>query len=83
MLRARVELPHGPPIVFGMYSRADEYRRRGIRAQQLAERAADRAPREAFEEVATEWFALAEQAEWLDRLYDEYERTIAQRAAHD
>jgi len=50
-----------------MYSRADRYRRRGIEAQQRAERAKDEGLREAFGQVAADWFALAEQVEWLDQ----------------
>ena len=53
-----------------MHSRADNYRRRAIVAQQRAQRAADQALREAFGQVAADWFALAEQAEWLDRHYE-------------
>jgi hypothetical protein len=49
-----------------MYSRADEYRRRAILAQQRAQRATDPTLREALGEVARDWFALAEQAEWLE-----------------
>jgi hypothetical protein len=50
-----------------MYSRAEQFRRRGIGAQQLAAQAKDEATKEAFELMAREWFALAEQVEWLDR----------------
>ena len=53
-----------------MHSRADDYRRRAILAQQRAQRAADQGLREAFGQVAADWFALAEQAEWLDRHYE-------------
>jgi hypothetical protein len=50
-----------------MYSRAEQYRRRGIEAQQRAAQAIEPLVREAFEEVSRDWFALAEQVEWLDR----------------
>ncbi len=53
-----------------MHSRADDYRRRAILAQQRAQRAPDQGLREAFGQVAADWFALAEQAEWLDRHYE-------------
>jgi hypothetical protein len=62
-----------------MYSRADLYRRRGIEAQQRAEGATDQALREAFGEVARDWFALAEQAEWLESHY----KSKANEAAGD
>jgi hypothetical protein len=50
-----------------MRSRADEYRRRGIEAQQHAAQATEQRIREAFEKVADNWFALAGQVEWLER----------------
>jgi hypothetical protein len=53
-----------------MYSRARDYRRRGIEAQQRAESAKEQSLREAFGQVAVDWFALAEQVEWLDQQYD-------------
>jgi len=53
-----------------MHSRADDYRRRAILAQQRGQRADDQGLREAFGQVAADWFALAEQAEWLDRHYE-------------
>lgn len=50
-----------------MHSRADQYRRRGIHAKQRAAQASEPNIRQAFEDVAGDWFALAEQAEWLER----------------
>jgi hypothetical protein len=50
-----------------MRSRAEEYRRRGIEARQRAGRATERHIKDAFEQVAHDWFALAEQVEWLER----------------
>jgi hypothetical protein len=44
-----------------MFSRADEYRRLGIRARQQAGEATDQRLRCAFDEVADNWFSLAEQ----------------------
>jgi hypothetical protein len=50
-----------------MYSRAEQYRRRGIEAQQRAAQAIEPHVREAFDQVAQDWFTLAEQVEWLDQ----------------
>jgi hypothetical protein len=50
-----------------MRSRAEEYRRRGIEARQRAGRATEPHIKGAFEQVAHDWFALAEQVEWLER----------------
>jgi hypothetical protein len=50
-----------------MRSRAEEYRRRGIEAQQRAARATDLSIKQTFTDIANGWFALAEQAEWLER----------------
>jgi hypothetical protein len=47
----------------------DEYRRRGFEAQRQAARATDRLAKTDFEQLAQEWFALAERAEWLERSY--------------
>ena len=48
-----------------MFSSAERYRRRAIDAQHQASQAIDKKVREAFEEVASNWLGLAEQAEWL------------------
>jgi len=50
-----------------MDSRADEYRQRAFKAEQRARQAKNRAIKEAYDQVATDWFAVAEQVEWLDR----------------
>jgi hypothetical protein len=50
-----------------MYSPAEHYRRRGIKAQQRAAQAADPSIKWEFEDVPRDWFALAEQAEWLEK----------------
>jgi hypothetical protein len=52
-----------------MYSRSDDYRRRGIEAQNRAAAAADTTIRSAFDELARGWFALAEQTDLLDKCY--------------
>jgi hypothetical protein len=52
-----------------MHSRADRYRRLGIAAQQSAGQATDQSIKAAFEEVAANWFALAEQVEWLEQTH--------------
>jgi hypothetical protein len=46
-----------------MRSRADCYRHWGIAAEQSAAQATDPSKKVAFEKVAANWFALAEQAE--------------------
>src|SRR5262249_58628203 len=50
-----------------MSSRAEYYRGRGIEALQRAAQATKPEIRLAFEEVASGWFVLAEQVDWLDR----------------
>jgi hypothetical protein len=50
-----------------MDSRADEYRQRAFKAEQRARQAKIRAIKEAYDQVATDWFAVAEQVEWLER----------------
>lgn len=50
-----------------MHSKAEEYRRRGIEAQQGAARATDLSIKQTFTDIAHGWFALADQAAWLDR----------------
>ena len=52
-----------------MHSRAELYRRRGIQAQQHAAQANQPNIKDAFEQVARDWFALAEQVEWLEGHY--------------
>jgi hypothetical protein len=47
----------------------DEYRRRGFEAQRQAARATDRLAKADFEQLAQEWLALAERAEWLERIH--------------
>jgi hypothetical protein len=51
-----------------MHSRPEQYRRSGITARQRAAEATDPAVRAAFEEVAANWCALAEQLEWIEGL---------------
>jgi hypothetical protein len=50
-----------------MYSRAEQYRRNGIAASHRAAQATEVSIKLAFDEVARKWFALAKQAEWLER----------------
>src|SRR5262245_16221576 len=52
-----------------MHSRAELYRRRGIQAKQPAAQANQPNIKDAFEQVARDWFALAEQVEWLEGHY--------------
>jgi hypothetical protein len=49
-----------------IYSRADEYRRRGIEAQRRAAQLNDLSIKQTFTDIANQWFALAEQVEWLE-----------------
>jgi hypothetical protein len=57
-----------------VYARSDEYRRRGIEAQNRAAAAADTTTRSAFDELARGWLALAEQTDWLDKYYRDRQR---------
>jgi hypothetical protein len=47
----------------------DEYRRRGFEAQRQAAGATNRLAKADFEQLAQEWFALADCADWLERRY--------------
>jgi hypothetical protein len=49
-----------------MHSRAEQYRRWGSAAQQRATEARDPKIKAAYEHVASGWFALAAQVDWLD-----------------
>jgi hypothetical protein len=51
-----------------MHSRPEQYRRLGIVARQRAAEANDPAVNAVFEEVAVNWYALAEQLEWIEGL---------------
>ena len=57
-----------------MSSRAENYRRLGIEAQRRATQAIKPEIRLAFEDVASGWFALAKQVDWLDTRHDAAER---------
>jgi hypothetical protein len=50
-----------------MRSRAEEYYRRGLEAQQHAAQVAELRLKKALEEAADDWFALAEQVKWLEQ----------------
>jgi hypothetical protein len=51
-----------------MRSRAADYYRRGLEAQQYAAQAgAEPRLKKAFEQVADNWFTLAEQVQWLEQ----------------
>jgi len=50
-----------------MRSRAEEYHRRGLEAQQHAAQVAELRLKKAFEQAADNWFTLAEQAKWLEQ----------------
>ena len=55
---------------YRLSSRAEYYHRRGIEAQERAERATKAETQLAFSDVASGWFTLAKQAAWLDRRDD-------------
>src|SRR5262249_2750568 len=57
-----------------MSSRAENYHRLGIEARRRAAQAIKPEIRLAFEDVASGWFALAKQVDWLDTRYDAAER---------
>ena len=51
-----------------MRSRAEDYYRRGLEAQQHgAQAAAEPRIKKAFEQVADNWFTLAEQLQWQEQ----------------
>jgi hypothetical protein len=50
-----------------MRSRAEDYYRRGLEAQQHAAQVAELRLKKALEEAADDWFALAEQVQWLEQ----------------
>jgi len=50
-----------------MRSRAEDYYRLGLEAQQRAAQVAELRLKKAFELVAGDWFALAEQVRWLEQ----------------
>ena len=51
-----------------MRSRAEDYYRRGLEAQQHAAQVAELRLKKALEEAADDWFALAEQVQWLEQV---------------
>jgi hypothetical protein len=57
-----------------MYSRVEEYRRRGNEARQRAAQTTNLSIKEAFVDVARGWFTLAEQVAWLEGERDRSER---------
>jgi hypothetical protein len=50
-----------------MRSRAEDYYRRGLEAQQCAAQVAELRLKKAFEQVADNWFTLAEQLQCLEQ----------------
>jgi hypothetical protein len=59
------------------YSRIDHYRRLAIAARLRAAQAVDPSVKAAFEEVSSNWLALAEQVEWLQRNNGHMEERIS------
>ena len=51
----------------GEYYPPEYYRRRGLAAKQRAAESADRRVKDAFNDVARHWLALAERVAWLER----------------
>jgi hypothetical protein len=54
-------------MYFPTYSRSDQYRRRAIKAQQRAAQVTERVAKATFEEIADNWLALADQADWIEQ----------------
>lgn len=54
----------------GEYYPPEYYRRRGLAAKQRAIESADRRLKDAFNDVARHWLALAERVAWLERQYN-------------
>jgi hypothetical protein len=54
----------------GEYYPPEYYRRRGLAAQQRAAQSTHPGVKEAFQDDARHWFALAERVEWLDRQHN-------------
>jgi len=57
-----------------MHSRAEDYYRRGLAAQQHAAQVAELHLKKAFEQVADNWFTLAKQVQWLEQGGSQYGR---------
>jgi hypothetical protein len=51
----------------GEYYPPEYYRRRGLAAKQRAAQSSHPGVKEAFQDVARHWLALAERVKWLDR----------------
>jgi hypothetical protein len=51
----------------GEYYPPEYYRRRGLAAKQRAAQSTHPGVKEAFQDVARHWLALAERVKWLDR----------------
>jgi hypothetical protein len=51
----------------GEYYPPEYYRRRGLAAKQRAAQSTHPGVKEAFQDIARHWLALAERVEWLDR----------------
>jgi hypothetical protein len=70
--RAFVEQPTAARVIADLSGRgmaSDLYRRRAFEAQLRAAQAADAELKEGFALLAQEWFALAEQVDWLERRF--------------
>ena len=63
---AAKEHPTTRRVLGFMHSRAEDYYCRGLEAQQHAAQEAELRFKKAFEQVADNWFTLAEQAQWLE-----------------
>jgi hypothetical protein len=50
-----------------MNSRTEDYRRRALQLKQRAAQTTDLSLKEAFQDIARHWLALAEREAWLDR----------------
>jgi hypothetical protein len=64
-----------------MYSSAEFCRRRGLVAKQRAAHCTDLSLKEAFNDVARHWLALAERIDWLDRQHNGQQNPITYRTS--
>jgi hypothetical protein len=62
-----------------MYSRAEDYRRRGLVAKQRAAQMTDLRLKEELKDVARHWLALAERVDWLDRQHNGQQKSMTYR----
>jgi hypothetical protein len=67
LLSVKSDAPAPSMYSRGEYYPPEYYRRRGLAAKQRAAQSTHPGVKEAFQDVARHWLALAERVEWLDR----------------